>query len=76
MKPPSIFPIPKKYPAKFVMHGGPQMPVGGFVELSLELELLAADGYWPVGINRRVYGMGKSLWMKSAATGADAQRHP
>jgi dipeptidyl aminopeptidase/acylaminoacyl peptidase len=43
----------KKYPVKFVMHGGPQTALGDSWSYRWNWELLAADGYVVVGINRR-----------------------
>ena len=43
----------KKYPVKFVMHGGPQTALGDSWSYRWNWELLATDGYVVVGINRR-----------------------
>jgi dipeptidyl aminopeptidase/acylaminoacyl peptidase len=52
LKPPG-FDSSKKYPVKFVMHGGPQTALGDSWSYRWNWELLAADGYVVVGINRR-----------------------
>jgi dipeptidyl aminopeptidase/acylaminoacyl peptidase len=52
IKPPNFDPG-KKYPVKFVMHGGPQTALGDSWSYRWNWELLAADGYVVVGINRR-----------------------
>ena len=52
IKPPGFDPA-KKYPVKFVMHGGPQTALGDSWSYRWNWELLAADGYVVVGINRR-----------------------
>ena len=52
MRPPG-FDAAKKYPVKFVMHGGPQTALGDSWSYRWSWELLAADGYVVVGINRR-----------------------
>jgi len=52
IKPPNFDPA-KKYPVKFVMHGGPQTALGDSWSYRWNWELLAADGYVVVGINRR-----------------------
>jgi len=52
IKPPG-FDAAKKYPVKFVMHGGPQTALGDSWSYRWNWELLAADGYVVVGINRR-----------------------
>jgi dipeptidyl aminopeptidase/acylaminoacyl peptidase len=52
LKPPG-FDAAKKYPVKFVMHGGPQTALGDSWSYRWNWELLAADGYVVVGINRR-----------------------
>jgi dipeptidyl aminopeptidase/acylaminoacyl peptidase len=51
-RPPNFDPA-KKYPLKFVMHGGPQTALGDSWSYRWNWELLAADGYVVVGINRR-----------------------
>ncbi|HEV2645566.1 MAG TPA: S9 family peptidase [Acidobacteriaceae bacterium] len=43
----------KKYPVKFVMHGGPQTALGDSWSYRWNWELMAASGYVVVGINRR-----------------------
>ena len=52
LRPPG-FDAGKKYPVKFVMHGGPQTALGDSWSYRWNWELLAADGYVVVGINRR-----------------------
>ena len=52
LRPPGFDPA-KKYPVKFVMHGGPQTAWGDAWSYRWNWELLAADGYVVVGINRR-----------------------
>jgi dipeptidyl aminopeptidase/acylaminoacyl peptidase len=52
LRPPGFDPV-KKYPVKFVMHGGPQTALGDSWSYRWNWELLAADGYVVVGINRR-----------------------
>jgi dipeptidyl aminopeptidase/acylaminoacyl peptidase len=52
LRPPGFDPG-KKYPVKFVMHGGPQTALGDSWSYRWNWELLAADGYVVVGINRR-----------------------
>jgi dipeptidyl aminopeptidase/acylaminoacyl peptidase len=52
IRPPG-FDAGKKYPVKFVMHGGPQTALGDSWSYRWNWELLAADGYVVVGINRR-----------------------
>jgi dipeptidyl aminopeptidase/acylaminoacyl peptidase len=52
LRPPG-FDAAKKYPVKFVMHGGPQTALGDSWSYRWNWELLAADGYVVVGINRR-----------------------
>ncbi|MGP8260505.1 MAG: prolyl oligopeptidase family serine peptidase [Acidobacteriaceae bacterium] len=52
LRPPG-FDAKKKYPMKFVMHGGPQTALGDSWSYRWNWELLAADGYVVVGINRR-----------------------
>jgi dipeptidyl aminopeptidase/acylaminoacyl peptidase len=52
IRPPN-FDYAKKYPVKFVMHGGPQTALGDSWSYRWNWELLAADGYVVVGINRR-----------------------
>jgi dipeptidyl aminopeptidase/acylaminoacyl peptidase len=52
LRPPGFDPA-KKYPVKFVMHGGPQTALGDSWSYRWNWELLAADGYVVVGINRR-----------------------
>jgi len=50
--PPNFDPT-KKYPVKFVMHGGPQTALGDSWSYRWNMELLAANGYVVVAINRR-----------------------
>jgi dipeptidyl aminopeptidase/acylaminoacyl peptidase len=52
IRPPNFDPA-KKYPLKFVMHGGPQTALGDSWSYRWNMELLAADGYVVVAINRR-----------------------
>jgi len=52
IRPPG-FDAAKKYPVKFVMHGGPQTALGDSWSYRWNMELLAADGYVVVAINRR-----------------------
>ncbi len=52
MQPPN-FDAAKKYPVKFLMHGGPQTAWGDAWSYRWNWELMAANGYVVVGINRR-----------------------
>jgi dipeptidyl aminopeptidase/acylaminoacyl peptidase len=52
VKPPNFDPA-KKYPVKFLMHGGPQTAWGDSWSYRWNWELLAANGYVVIGINRR-----------------------
>jgi len=52
IRPPGFDPT-KKYPLKFVMHGGPQTALGDSWSYRWNMELLAANGYVVVAINRR-----------------------
>ena len=52
MRPPGFDPA-KKYPVKFLMHGGPQTAWGDAWSFRWNWELMAASGYVVVGINRR-----------------------
>jgi len=52
VKPPNFDPA-KKYPVKFLMHGGPQTAWGDSWSFRWNWELLAADGYVVIGVNRR-----------------------
>jgi dipeptidyl aminopeptidase/acylaminoacyl peptidase len=52
MKPPGFDPA-KKYAVKFLMHGGPQTAWGDAWSYRWNWELMAANGYVVVGINRR-----------------------
>ena len=52
LRPPGFDPA-KKYPVKFLMHGGPQTAWGDAWSFRWNWELMAANGYVVVGINRR-----------------------
>ncbi|HEX9200868.1 MAG TPA: S9 family peptidase, partial [Acidobacteriaceae bacterium] len=52
IKPPGFDPA-KKYPVKFLMHGGPQTAWGDGWSFRWNWELMASSGYVVVGINRR-----------------------
>jgi len=52
LRPPNFDPA-KKYPVKFIMHGGPQTALGDSWSYRWNWELMAANGYVVVGINRR-----------------------
>ncbi len=52
MKPPGFDPA-KKYPVKFLLHGGPQTAWGDAWSFRWNWELMAASGYVMIGINRR-----------------------
>ena len=52
IRPPNFDPA-KKYPLKFLMHGGPQTAWGDAWSYRWNAELFAADGYVVVMINRR-----------------------
>jgi len=52
IRPPNFDPA-KKYPLKFLMHGGPQTAWGDSWSYRWNWELLAANGYVVIGINRR-----------------------
>jgi dipeptidyl aminopeptidase/acylaminoacyl peptidase len=52
LRPPGFDPA-KKYPVKFLMHGGPQTAWGDAWSFRWNWELMAASGYVVVGINRR-----------------------
>ena len=52
IKPPGFDPA-KKYPVKFLMHGGPQTAWGDAWSYRWNWQLMAANGYVVVGINRR-----------------------
>jgi dipeptidyl aminopeptidase/acylaminoacyl peptidase len=52
VKPPNFDPA-KKYPLKFLMHGGPQTAWGDSWSYRWNWELMAASGYVVIGINRR-----------------------
>ncbi len=52
LKPPN-FDSAKKYPVKFLMHGGPQTAWGDAWSYRWNWQLMAANGYVVVGINRR-----------------------
>ena len=50
VKPPSFDPA-KKYPLKFVIHGGPEVPMGDMWSYRWNAELFAASGYVVIEIN-------------------------
>ncbi|HKW18242.1 MAG TPA: S9 family peptidase, partial [Terriglobales bacterium] len=50
IKPPNFDPN-KKYPVKFIVHGGPEVPMGDEWSYRWNFELFAADGYVVVFIN-------------------------
>jgi dipeptidyl aminopeptidase/acylaminoacyl peptidase len=50
VKPP-IFDPNKKYPVKFIVHGGPEVPLGDEWSYRWNFELLAANGYVVIFIN-------------------------
>ena len=50
VKPPNFDPN-KKYPLKFIIHGGPEVPMGDEWSYRWNFELFAADGYVVVFIN-------------------------
>jgi dipeptidyl aminopeptidase/acylaminoacyl peptidase len=52
VRPPNFDPS-KKYPVKFLMHGGPQTAWGDAWSYRWNWELMAASGYVVIGINRR-----------------------
>jgi dipeptidyl aminopeptidase/acylaminoacyl peptidase len=52
LKPPGFDPA-KKYPVKFLLHGGPQTAWGDAWSFRWNWELMAASGYVMIGINRR-----------------------
>ena len=52
LRPPGFDPA-KKYPVKFLMHGGPQTAWGDAWSFRWNWELMASSGYVVVGINRR-----------------------
>jgi dipeptidyl aminopeptidase/acylaminoacyl peptidase len=52
VKPPNFDPA-KKYPVKFLMHGGPQTAWGDAWSYRWNWELMASSGYVVIGINRR-----------------------
>ena len=52
LRPPKFDPA-KKYPVKFLMHGGPQTAWGDAWSYRWNWELMAASGYVVIGINRR-----------------------
>ena len=52
VKPPNFDPA-KKYPVKFLMHGGPQTAWGDAWSYRWNWQLMAASGYVVIGINRR-----------------------
>jgi dipeptidyl aminopeptidase/acylaminoacyl peptidase len=52
LRPPNFDPA-KKYPVKFLMHGGPQTAWGDAWSYRWNWELFASSGYVVIGINRR-----------------------
>ena len=52
VRPPNFDPS-KKYPVKFLMHGGPQTAFGDSWSYRWNWQLFAANGYVVIGINRR-----------------------
>jgi dipeptidyl aminopeptidase/acylaminoacyl peptidase len=52
LRPPGFDPN-KKYPLKFILHGGPQTMAGDSWSYRWNWELMAASGYVVIGINRR-----------------------
>jgi len=50
LKPPNFDPT-KKYPVKFIIHGGPEVPMGDEWSYRWNFELFAANGYVVVFIN-------------------------
>jgi len=50
VKPPNFDPN-KKYPVKFILHGGPQVPIGDDWSYRWNSELFAANGYVVIMIN-------------------------
>jgi dipeptidyl aminopeptidase/acylaminoacyl peptidase len=52
VKPPNFDPS-KKYPVKFLMHGGPQTAFGDSWSYRWNWQLFASTGYVVIGINRR-----------------------
>src|SRR5205814_8415209 len=48
---PSNFDPNKKYPVKFIVHGGPEVPMGDEWTFRWNMELFAANGYVVVFIN-------------------------
>jgi dipeptidyl aminopeptidase/acylaminoacyl peptidase len=52
MRPPGFDPA-KKYPVKFLLHGGPETAWGDAWSFRWNWELMAASGYVMIGINRR-----------------------
>ena len=52
IRPPNFDPT-KKYPLKFLMHGGPQTAWGDSWSYRWNWQLMAASGYVVIGINRR-----------------------
>ncbi len=70
IRPPG-FDATKKYPVKFLIHGGPQGDWGDDWSYRWNAELFAANGYVVIMINcagRRATG--RRLWTASTATGA------
>ncbi len=50
VKPPNFDPN-KKYPVKFIIHGGPEVPMGDEWSYRWNFELFAANGYVVIFIN-------------------------
>ena len=50
VRPPN-FDLSKKYPVKFILHGGPQVPIGDEWSYRWNAELFAASGYVVIEIN-------------------------
>jgi dipeptidyl aminopeptidase/acylaminoacyl peptidase len=50
IKPPNFDPN-KKYPVKFIIHGGPEVPMGDEWSYRWNFELFAANGYFVIFIN-------------------------
>ena len=70
IRPPGFDPA-KKYPVKFLIHGGPQGAWGDDWSYRWNAELFAANGYVVVMINLRgSTGYGQALWTALTATGA------
>ena len=70
IRPPGFDPA-KKYPVKFLIHGGPQGNWGDAWSYRWNAELFAANGYVVVMINPRgSTGYGQAIVEASTATGA------